>query len=243
MIASDDVQGAADALVASELGARRVFVLEDGPGYGNDIAADFAHAARRTGLTVVGPGLWDYQAKSYAPFAARIARARPNAVFLGTALLPATVQLIRELRRALPPRVPLLAPDGFFPDDLVSEVGHDAEGMTASALGLPAPRLPARGRAFVAAFEHATGNGAPSAFAIAAAQATDVVLDAIARSDGTRRSVVAQLFKTHVSNGILGTFGFDRNGDTTAPAITVYRVVHGKPVVFRVVTPPRALTR
>jgi len=243
VIAADDVQGAADALVASQLGAHRVFVLEDGPGYGNHIAADFTAAAHHLGLTIVGPSLWNYQAKSYAPFAERVAGSHPDAIFLGTALYPETVQLIKELRRALPARVPLLAPDGFSPADLVSEVGADAEGMTVSSEGLPAARLTRRGQAFVAAFEHATGNGPPSAFAIAAAQATDVLLDAIARSDGTRRSVVTQLFKTHVSNGILGSFGFDRSGDTTAPAVTIYRIVHGKPTIFRVVTPPRALTR
>ncbi|HEY7398473.1 MAG TPA: BTAD domain-containing putative transcriptional regulator [Gaiellaceae bacterium] len=243
VIASDDAEGAADALVASQLGAHRVFVLSDGPGLGDDMAADFTYTARRLGLTVVGPRFWNYEAKSYVPFAANVAASRPDAVFLGTFLAPATVRLIKDLRRALPDRVTLLAPDGFSPGDLVADVGADAEGMTASTFGLPATELPARGRAFVTDFERATGNGPPTAFAIAAAEATDVALDAIARSNGTRRSVVAQLFETHESNGILGTFGFDRNGDTTAPAITIYRIIHGTPSVFRVITPPRTLTR
>ena len=68
----------------------------------------------------------------------------------------------------------------------------------------------------------------------------EVLLKAIARSEGTRASVVAQFFKTKISNGILGSFSFDRNGDTTAPAVTIYRIFHGKPTVFRVIR-PRAL--
>ena len=39
------------------------------------------------------------------------------------------------------------------------------------------------------------------------------MLDAIGRSDGTRASVVKELFKTNVKNGIMGTFRFDKNGD------------------------------
>ena len=242
VIASNDEQGAADALVASQLGAHRVVVLEDATGYGYDMAAGFAQAARRLRLTVSGPRLWSYQAKSYAPLVASVAAAHPDAVFLGTFLAPETVQLIRVLRTMLPHTVRLLAPDGFPPAKLVADVGSDAEGMMASAPGLPPSQLPPGGRSFVAAFKRATGNGPPSPFAIAAAQATDVVLDAIARSDGSRGSVRMELFKTHITSGILGTFGFDRNGDTTAPSVTVYRVVRGKPTVFKVVTPRPTLT-
>ena len=42
------------------------------------------------------------------------------------------------------------------------------------------------------------------------------MLDAIARSDGTRDDVTAKLFGTHVTNGLLGTFRFDANGDPVA---------------------------
>ena len=43
-------------------------------------------------------------------------------------------------------------------------------------------------------------------------------------------------------NGILGSFSFDRNGDTTAGAITIYRIVSGKPTILSV-PPPQAEPR
>jgi hypothetical protein len=46
----------------------------------------------------------------------------------------------------------------------------------------------------------------------------DAMLDAMARSDGTRRSVTRALFATCVHNGILGSFYV--NGDPTATPIT-----------------------
>ena len=39
------------------------------------------------------------------------------------------------------------------------------------------------------------------------------MLDAIAKSNGSRLSVVRNVFRTRVRNGIMGTFAFDRKGD------------------------------
>ena len=50
-------------------------------------------------------------------------------------------------------------------------------------------------------------------YAVYQAQAAQIMFGAIARSDGTRASVVKEMFKTKVKNGIMGTFGFDKNGD------------------------------
>ena len=59
--------------------------------------------------------------------------------------------------------------------------------------------------------------------AVYAAQAADILLDAISRSDGTRTSVVDELFSTQVDEGLLGSFSIDRNGDTTQHAVTILR--------------------
>ena len=39
------------------------------------------------------------------------------------------------------------------------------------------------------------------------------MLNAIAKSNGTRSSVTTNMFKSRVINGIMGTFHFDKNGD------------------------------
>jgi branched-chain amino acid transport system substrate-binding protein len=90
--------------------------------------------------------------------------------------------------------------------------------------------------------------------AVYAAQATEVLLDAIARSDGTRESVLEELFATRVRDGLLGSFGFDENGDITESPVTILRVVRGGGrsnrilsveggVVARVVRPGASLVR
>ena len=61
----------------------------------------------------------------------------------------------------------------------------------------------------------ASGDGFP----LEAAQAAELVMDAIARSDGTRASVLDKLRASRVRNGLLGSFRFDANGDFTPASV------------------------
>ena len=97
---SDAYQAAADAMLAKQLGAKKVFVLRlFDPKYGvaHDyslaMATSFQRAAKRLGLTEVGSSRWLDNRKTYRRLVARVARARPDAVFLGG-------WLEREHRRA-----------------------------------------------------------------------------------------------------------------------------------------------
>jgi len=237
VVVADDVQGAADALLARQLGLRRVYVLNDGESYGMGLAADFEATARRVGLKLVGAGVWNPAARSYAEIAARIKQSAAEAVLLAGLVESNGGTLVRALRTGLGPRVRIMATDGFanFPV-LLQTAGASAEGMTVSLPGLPPERLPKPGQAFVKAFGTAVGES-PYGYSAYAAQAAEVLLAAIARSNGTRASVTAELFKTRISNGLVGSFAFNRNGDPTEGAVTFYRIVHGIERVLRVITP------
>jgi DNA-binding SARP family transcriptional activator/ABC-type branched-subunit amino acid transport system substrate-binding protein len=254
IVPSDDVQGAAAALFARGLGVRRLYVAHDSfrplP-YGRGIATSFAVAARRLGLEIVGIGAWPLPADprattadrpAIAAFVRRIARARPDGVFLGGYEDdPTSAPLIRGLRSALP-RMQLLVPDAFaFFPQLMRDVGPAAEGMIISQPAIAPLLLRGPGRRFAADFgERIDGTFYP--WTAYGAQAADLLLDAIARSDATRRSVTRALFRTRVRNGLIGSFSFTRTGDITAGKVTMIRIERGRPVPVRVVTPPRHLT-
>jgi hypothetical protein len=73
--------------------------------------------------------------------------------------------------------------------------------------GSPAdPDLTPAARRFVREFGARRGEDG----VLEAAQATETVLTAIARSDGTRASVLDGLRAAREQNGILGDFAFDR---------------------------------
>lgn len=66
--------------------------------------------------------------------------------------------------------------------------------------------------------------------AIYAAQAMEVALDAIARSDGTRDSVRRALFAADLRDGVIGRVRFDANGDVSNSLVTILRVAPGTQV-------------
>jgi branched-chain amino acid transport system substrate-binding protein len=226
---TDDLEGAALALLARDRGRRRVFVLDDGdPGFGVLQATTFESAARRVGLDVVGRASWDPRADEYKALARRIATSGATAVYLGGLIDTNAGGVIRDLRGHLSDEVDLLGPSGLTPVPLlVRKSGGAARGMYLSIAGVLSERLPPVAVRWARRFG-ATQRGAPvEPSAVYAAQATEVLLDALARSDGTRRSVVEELFRTRVVDGLLGTFGFDANGDVSESPMTIVQVRRG----------------
>src|SRR6185503_1497943 len=93
---------------------------------------------------------------------------------------------------------------------------------------------------FTSRLEAAIGTR-PDTYSVYAAQAADLVLDAIGRSDGTRRAVVRNVLSARVNRGILGSFAITPTGDTTLRIVSIYRVSHGRPIVWRTIEPPASL--
>ena len=60
--------------------------------------------------------------------------------------------------------------------------------------------------------------------ALYTAQATEVLLDAIARSDGSRASVARELLATRIKNGLIGDVRFDADGDVRPRTYTIVRI-------------------
>lgn len=236
VIPADDVHAAANAIVAQKLGVTRVAILYLGDP--EPIISDFVRAAGRVGLTVAGRWGWREDRASYARLAARLARARADGVFLTGGFAPGALRLLQDLRARLGPSVQFVA-DSFDPATAVL-AGATAEGMTISQIGPSGDRLGAAGKRFAGSFSKKFGKE-PSSFGLSSAQAMELLLEAIARSDGTRASVTRQLFNTRVTNGILGSFWITPTGDTTLNTVTIHRVVRGKLTTYATVAVPGAL--
>lgn len=228
MAPADDVSGAAIAVFAQRRGVRRPFVLNDGVAYGVGVAAAFKAAAERSGMEVAGTAAWDPRARSYARLADRIRTAGADAVFLGGYVSNNGPKLIENLRAGLGSRVEILAPDGFQqPEAIVEGAGARAEGVKLAIAALPTRALSPAGRRYAAEFEQRFGQR-PCCFAVHAAEAAEILMDAIERSDGSRRRVTDEVFRTDVRDGLLGSFRVDRHGDTTSSTIAVYEIRGGK---------------
>ncbi len=247
ILPTDDVHAAASALAARRLGVRRVYALDSGNPDSAWFVDAFARAARRLGISVVGRGSWDLGGDcppcagelSTAKVAAAAAQAGADGVFLGIEDYPTTVRLLSVLRARLGPDVQLLAPESFGPATALL-AGAAAEGMTLTQPGPLTADLPPSGKRFVASFTERFG-AEPTRYAVSAAQAVDLLLDAIARSDGSRASVTRNLFGTRASDRIFRNFWIMPTGDSTLNAVAVYRISKGKLTPFETVLVPDAL--
>jgi ABC-type branched-subunit amino acid transport system substrate-binding protein len=126
-------------------------------------------------------------------------------------------------------KVKLLAPDGFAEQSLLQEAGSAARDLYVASAGVSLDHFPPAGRTLAARLStQRLGGGTVDPYALHGAEAARVLLDAIARSDGSRRSALRQLFRTRVNAGLLGSYRFDRRGDpfpASGPVVsfTVYR--------------------
>jgi branched-chain amino acid transport system substrate-binding protein len=255
---SGDLDGAAGAVLAKELRLQRVFVLRGTGGIGESTTTPFRRAARRLGITIAGTATWNPEATSYRSLAARVNAARPDAVFIGDALFVNGGEVVKALRARLGAKIVLIAGDAFQPiGELLAAAGRAAIGMYVTTTAVAHEGLGDTGRSFVRDFGRTQPGGvAPSALYVTeAAQAAEALLTAIARSDGTRASVTAELRRLVIDNGILGSFRFDGNGDISPASFTVFRVTgdrnrppelpegFGGGVVDRVVRVPPSIAR
>jgi DNA-binding SARP family transcriptional activator/ABC-type branched-subunit amino acid transport system substrate-binding protein/DNA-binding beta-propeller fold protein YncE len=212
---------AAMAQFAKQKGVKRLFLSWEDNHYWGAYAADVGRAAKSLGIRIAGAAFYDPEARDYDRFARRIAATRADGVALA-AFEPTTPALLRDLRARLGPGVTLIGGEDFQPS--FSVAGPAALGVYFAYAGADISLLPPAGKRFMEDLKARTGK--PSQFYTAsAAQSAEILLDAIARSDGTRASVTKELFKTRVENGILGDIRFDKNGDPVEAPVTIWRIV------------------
>ena len=239
LAAPDDLQGRAHVSLARARGDRNAYVLYDGvDAYGLGAAEGFRDAAGAAGIKVVGFETWDPEASKYRALARRIARSGADGVFLGGYIVSNAGRLMQDLRAALDEDVTLMATEGMFPVTVLrSRAGAAAEGLLVTLSSVANERLTGAGAEFLADFRRATSQD-PCCYTVHVAQAAHALLDAIAASDGSRRSVTRELLGLRVTDGVIGDFQFDENGDVTPPLVSVYRITDGKQKLFEVVENP-----
>jgi ABC-type branched-subunit amino acid transport system substrate-binding protein len=253
LMAREDVQGVANAMLAKELGLKRVYVLYD-PRWNTEFRDPFLRTARRVGVRIAGSDRFRETTRNGDALAERVARSGAQGVYISGLGSEGGVSVVRAVRARLGTRVKIMAADPFLPiPDVLKYVGPAARGLYISATDFPptAPGQSIAGRRFARDFGVL---GTPQFGTLQAAQATELVLDAIARSDGTRASVLEELRGAEVKNGILGDFRLDRYGDITPVRLGIYRVTGRTPpdepmfetfqgtVLDRVITVPASLS-
>ncbi len=235
VVPTDDTQGTAAGRYLAGLGATHCLVVNDGELYGRQLAARFADAVHSKGITVVDGGTWDRTSESYLDL---FQRARGvDCVFLSGNFDNNGAQLVADKVAALGDndQVKLIVPDGFggYPAFVAMPQAQHAY-VTAPGLTLDGWKsLHGNVADFLAAYRakyHADITSAQSLYGVWALQ---LVLQAMAGSDGSRAGVHALMLGPGESlpasacicgmpSGIVGL-----TGDVLSPTLTVGRVDNG----------------
>jgi branched-chain amino acid transport system substrate-binding protein len=221
VVASDDYQGKVGAsYLKDELGVKSVFILDDRELYGKGVADAFEDAAKTIGLTVAGHEGWDKDAPNYTALMTKIKSTGADAVYIGGVSPNNGGQLVKDKVAVLGDNetVKLLVSDGFVLDSLFKDAGSDnVNGAWGTAPTLPASQLTGSGADFVSGFQERIGADANiQVYTLYAATAAQVLLDAIANSDGSRSDIVAKMFAANLADTATGDMSFNADGDPSA---------------------------
>jgi len=228
LVAHNGAQANATMILLRQLHSRRPLVLYDGSGGEATIVSEHVAAARAQHVHLIGVRAWSKRPGREAATAAQAARARPDAVIVCGLIDTGAGRIIRALRRRLGSSVAIVGTDGLLPvSGLFAAAGPAARGTYIPVAGLVPQGLGPAGRSFVKRFVATQPDASVTAAAVYAAQAAEIMLGAIARSNGSRAGVARALRATHLADSLIGPVSFDARGDVVPRPVTVLRAEHG----------------
>ena len=234
VIPADDLQGDVGAGWAKDLGATKVYVIDDTEIYGKGVADVFEASAKTAGMTVLGHDQAPGTSTDFKALAAKIAAAGPDLVYYGGITQNNAGQLWKDLREAMP-SVKLMGPDGIDEDAFLTAAGAAAEG-TYLTFGGVTPDLYTGDAAKFRDDLIAKYGGHLEAYTIYGYEAANVLVAAITTASkagakdvkALRKGILDALAATKDFKGILGTWSFDANGDTSNKTFGGVVVTGGK---------------
>ena len=157
VVAADNFQGAAQALLAQQLGVKSVYILNDKQAYGAGVAGYFKNAAKKLGIKMLGNAAYNTKTgTNYQALFQQIATQHPDAVLLGGLICENGGQLIKDKVAVLGDnsKVKLLVPDGFTTQSTIDDAGAAAAGAYMSVAGVPPDQLRGNGATFIQDFNN-----------------------------------------------------------------------------------------
>jgi branched-chain amino acid transport system substrate-binding protein len=244
VVTTDNYQGKAGAqFAAKDLQVKNCLVLDDTEVYGKGVAKQFADEAGKQGIKVETAS-WDAKASNYNALFNKAKTDGVDCVYIGGVFDNNGAQLYKDKVRILGDntKVKVIGPDGQvgYPDlDKMPE----AEGayQTFPGLGLSDLANSAVTGKFLSDYKAKYNEDPKSPYALYGVQALQVILAAIEKSDGTRKSVTQQVLGSGggitipVDKAILGKeIKIDpATGDVNAIDMTIQHITGGKEVSLK----------
>ena len=244
----DSIQAASDLMAMKQAGCTKVAVANDKEAYGAGLAQLIELEKGFYGVTVVSNTGIDPTAANFRSYAATVKSAGADCFFFAGITSNGATQITKDVNAALP-TAKIFGGDGVC----------SAAWTEASQGGVPASIDPLMectvatqnlnsypgGKTFLADYKAAYKVADPDPDAIYGYAVMQLALKTIAglgANGSNKADVIKALFATTATDSVLGTFGFDKNGDTTLKSYGVYKVSGGVPTFYESVTPTKVVS-
>ena len=232
----------AGLVAMKQLGCSRVAVANDKTPYGVGLATQIQLNQKKYGITVTGVTPLDPTSPNFRSYASSVKGQGANCVY--TAFdPPGEVQLVKDINSAIP-TAKIFGGDGVCSG---GETNPKTGGFPASIAPLFFCTVATQGlttypggKTFLAAYKAKYGVGNPDPYSIYGYEDMQLALKTIAKlgaQGNSKSAVVKALFQTQNYAGAIGTYGFDKNGDTTLKSYGLYKVgPDGNPLFDKTIT-------
>jgi branched-chain amino acid transport system substrate-binding protein len=229
---NDSVQGGALAQAMKDAGCRRIGSAHDKEIYGDGVSAWVRRYAKRLSLRVVATRATD-PGHGFAAAAGAFKHARADCVVYSGITANGAPRLLSTIGRALP-KARFFASDGVAESFFAREVSRSVARRITITLDTLAPSAYPAAQAVLA---RAGAN--PDPYFLYGYEAMRLYTDALA-AVGPSTTAITHWLQTSVKNrqSVLGTYSFDRNGDTTIKDFGLYRIRDGALTFTGVVRAP-----
>jgi branched-chain amino acid transport system substrate-binding protein len=244
IVPRDSIQAAADLLAMKQAGCTKIAMANSKTPYGAGLAQLIELQKGAAGMTVTSNTGIDPTAPNYRSYAATAKGQGADCFMFAGEIDHGAVQITKDVNAALP-KAKIFGPDG----DCTSAYTNAKMGGVPAAIDpliqctvatLDLNAYPG-GKAFLAAYKKAYNVSNPDPYSIYGYEAMKLGLQTIAGlgSQGNSKSdVLKALFATKNRSSVLGTYGFDKNGDTTLTSYGLYKVgPDGNLVFYKTLTP------
>ncbi len=248
IVPTDSIQAASDLTAMKQAGCTKVAVANDKEAYGDGLAKLLELEKGFYGVTIVSNTGVDPTAPNFRSYASTVKGEGADCFFFAGIVSNGAVQITKDVNSALP-TAKIFGGDGVCTDSYTSAAKGGVPAalyplMECTVATLDLAAYPG-GKDFLAAYKAKYGISNPDPYAIYGYEAMKLGLDTIKGlgSQGNSKSAVLHaLFATTARNSVLGTYGFDKNGDTTLKSYGLYKVgPNGEPVFVKTITPTKTL--
>jgi branched-chain amino acid transport system substrate-binding protein len=230
IVPRDKIQSAALIAQMKQDGCKKVAVANDKETYGGGLARIFVQQSKDQGLTTTGNDAIDKSASNYRAYASKVKGAGADCFLFSGVTANGAVQLFKDVGAAVP-NAKLYGPDGTCESGFTNAKKKGiptslAKRYTCSVATLDLKSIPG-GPEFVKAYSDRYGESNPDPYAIYGYEAMKLGLETVKGlgDKGTDKSAVLDaLFKTKNRSSVLGTYSFDKNGDTSLTDYGIYKV-------------------